>query len=223
MANIFLPSKLTNLCLYIVLITFSMAVIVPVPVYAQNNINNVVFGLRIEKLVEKMWKYQRKMDGDKIIETMLEIKHEIEIYTGKAIDLDKEFDKVEATLQKKNNIPKKDIKAVRKAIVKKEKKLHHRALCMAYYLQDAPSLSFEEYETLFNISHGNEQETQQAKDLPLRLTIGITMMLAGGFLCMAGVYLVMPPCVYAGEQLLLIGAGFAADSYVGFIEDDKKK
>ncbi|CUI18097.1 hypothetical protein PNK_p0043 (plasmid) [Candidatus Protochlamydia naegleriophila] len=47
----------------------------------------------MEKLVDKLVKYKDKLDSDKVIDIMLDIKHEIESYTGKNIDLKKGLEK----------------------------------------------------------------------------------------------------------------------------------
>jgi hypothetical protein len=106
------------------------------------------------------------------------------------INIDKELDKAEIELKKKagNKIPKKDFQDVRKYIKKKDKKAHQRTMCMASYLQDMPNMNFEEYEFLYRAAkHGNEKEHgDEIKELPTKLAIGISMMLAGGFLCGVG-------------------------------------
>lgn len=61
------------------------------------------------------------------------------------------------------------------------------------------------------------------RDLPIRLSIGISMILAGGFLCGVGVMLKIPTCVTYGEGLVIGGVNFAIDGYANRQEEDKNK
>ena len=45
--------------------------------------------IKFEKLIEKAWKYFEANDSKKLIETMLDMKHETEGYTGQKIDINK--------------------------------------------------------------------------------------------------------------------------------------
>lgn len=90
MANIFNSPKLNNIVLCGILATFSMAILTPRPCYSSNvSINNVAFGVRIEKLVEKVIRYKDKGDSNKLLDTMMDIKNEVQGYTGVAIKLNK--------------------------------------------------------------------------------------------------------------------------------------
>jgi hypothetical protein len=63
---------------------------------------------------------------------MIEIKQEVESYTGMKIDMDKQMDQIERDLRGKGTKDdKKEMKALRKKLKTLEKKAHHRALCMA--------------------------------------------------------------------------------------------
>lgn len=228
MVNIFNSSKINSLLLSSILVIFSLAVLTPPPCHAQwfDNItpNDIAFGIRIEKLIEKVWKYKDKGDSDKLLDTMVEIKQVVEGHTGKKIDLDKQIDQVEVELKNKGaKVPKKDLKALRKRIKSKEKKANHRALCMASYIEDpSPSYSFEEYETLYRAAHGNpdrQDEEQQAAELPLRLTIGVTVALCGLFLC----FVPIPICKAWGADLMKAGVTLAVEGYVNRQEEDKDK
>ncbi|CUI18099.1 putative membrane protein (plasmid) [Candidatus Protochlamydia naegleriophila] len=130
-----------------------------------------------------------------------------ELYRAK-IDLDKEFDKV------------------RKAIKKKEKKAQNRALCIAAYLEDAPNLSFQEYEFIYNEARGHhdkEEEEKELKDLPWRLAVGVSMILGGGFLVIAGNVLKIPVCVQTGKELAMGGVFFVVEGYNNGKEDQQEK
>jgi hypothetical protein len=227
MVYFFHPYKFNRIFLCGVLTTFSVAVLTPPPAYAQINIglNDVAFAVRMEKLVEKLWKYKEKQDSNKLLDTMLDVKLETEGYTGTAINLDKEIDKAEAEIKRKGGkVPKKDLEKVRKAIKNKAKKSNQRAMCMASYLEDAPSMNFQEYEFLYKAAHGHDkekEEEQDIKELPMRLTIGITMILAGGFLCIVGTRI--PVCMEYGKQVAAAGVTFAIEGYVNRQDEDKNK
>jgi hypothetical protein len=203
-----------------------VAVITPSPAYAIT-FNDIAFWTRMEKLVEKMWKYKDKKDGNKIIDTMLEIKMEVEAYTGILIDLDKEFSKARSDIKKQGGkVPEKDFEKIRKAINKKEKILYHRNMCVATYLEDAPNISFQDFETLYMAArnaHDREEGEQEVKDLPWRLAVGISMILGGGFLVVAGTLLRMPICVEAGKDLAAGGVFFAVEGYHDGQEEKKDK
>lgn len=101
MVNFCSPLTLNRILLCGVLTTFTMAVVTPPPAYAQIGLNDIAFWTRMEKLVEKMWKYKDKKDGNKIIDTMLEIKMEVEGYTGKKLILIKRSAKQNPILKNK--------------------------------------------------------------------------------------------------------------------------
>ncbi len=227
MASLFNASNVNRILLCGVLTTFTMAVVTPPPAYAQIGFNDIAFWSRMEKLIEKMWKYKDKQDGDKILDTMLDMKLEVENYTGQIIDLDKEFSKAKSEIKKQPvKISDKEFEKVRKAIKKKEKKAQNRALCIAAYLEDVPNLSFQEYEFIYNEARGHhekEDEEKELKDLPWRLAVGVSMILGGGFLVIAGNVLKFPACVQTGKELAMGGVFFVVEGYNEGKEDQKER
>ena len=105
MASIFSLNRLNNVVLSSVLLAFPLAVLTPPSAYAQINIglNDIGFGINMQKLVDKVWKSYNKKDGDSLIEVLFDIKQEIESYRGIKINIDKEIDKIEAELKKKGH------------------------------------------------------------------------------------------------------------------------
>ena len=229
MFSLFSAFNVNRILLCGVLTTFTMAVVTSPPAYAQQiGLNDIAFWVRIEKLVEKMWKYKDKKDGNKILDTMLDMKFEVESYTGQRIDLDKEFSNAKSKIKKQGaKISEKDFEKVRKAIKKKEKKARNRSMLMACYLEDAPNISFQEYEVLFNAAHGHghdkEDEEQESKDLPWRLAVGVSMILGGGFLVVAGTVLKIPVCAQTGKELAIGGVYFVVDGYNDGQEEKKER
>jgi hypothetical protein len=104
-ASFFRLNQLNNVVLSGLLIAFPLAVLTPLPVFGQINIgfNDVNFGIKMQKLIDRAWKYYNKEDGDSLIDVLLDIKAEVEAYTGNKINLEKEIDKVETNLKKRGH------------------------------------------------------------------------------------------------------------------------
>lgn len=101
MANIFNSHKFNNFLLCSVLVTFSVAILTPSPCSAVSvNPNDVAFGVRLQKLVDKVLKYKDKGESNKLLDTMIDMKQEVENYTGVSIDLNKQIDDVEKEIKK---------------------------------------------------------------------------------------------------------------------------
>lgn len=226
MVNLLNSAVANRIFLYSVLATFPLAVLTPPPAYAQFEIGleDINFGLRIEKHIEKLWKYLDREDSNKMLDTMIDIKIDTEGYLKCNFDIDRELDKAEIELKKAGGkFSKKDLKEVRKAIKKRVNKSQKRSLCMSSYLQEKPSISFAEYEAIYELSNKEKEEEQEVKDLPIRLTIGVTMILAGGFLCTVGVVGKIPACVNYGKEIAFAGAAFAIDGFVDGKEKQEDK
>lgn len=70
-------------------------------------------------------------------------------------------------------------------------------------------MSFEEYEKLYlGITHSQNQG-QAEDEISLKLVIGITLLLGGGFLMFAAP--ICPLAVYPGETMMGIGFGMLLD------------
>ncbi len=84
MANVFHSYCFNKLLLSCVLTTFSVAVISPTPAYGQMYIglNDVAFGINMENFVKKIRKYRERRDVNKLLDTVLDMKREIEAYSG---------------------------------------------------------------------------------------------------------------------------------------------
>lgn len=76
-----------RLVLSSLLCSFPLAVVTLPPVYGQINLNlnDINFGVRVQKLIDKVWKYYNKSDANNIFDVVLELKSEIESYTGKKL------------------------------------------------------------------------------------------------------------------------------------------
>ena len=199
-----------RLVLFSILCTFTLAVLAPPPVYAQINLGDVGFGIKVQKLIDKVWRYYNKSDSDGLLSTILELKTEVETHTGKKIDVSKEIDKIESELKKKGGKPPKDIfKKFKDLVKKKEKKNHHRVVCMGTYFHDQPNMSFEDYEFLIRAAKKTDQAAQQNEPLPLKFVLGVTLLLGGAFVMLATP--ICPPLAYAGEMMVSTGFGMLLD------------
>ena len=213
-----------NILLSTVLATFSIATINPQPAYAiKNNIfPNVQFAKKIQKLIDKVNKYKDKLDADSLLDTVLEIKEEIESQTGKKFDLDKEVDRVEQEIKKRGGkTNKNNFHNFKKIISGRIKKQKQRGFLFECYLKDEISraINFEEYETLY-LFNDRAQKVEEPQ-VPYKIYIGITLMLGGAFLLAAGP--VCPLCIPAGEMMMGTGFGFVTDEGLDMYMDDKKK
>lgn len=79
--------------------------------------SDVVFGIKIKNLVERLKELEPTGDINKIIKTMMEIKSEIEFYSGTSISIDKLLPEVRKELKCKGyNIPEQHLSAYKKII-----------------------------------------------------------------------------------------------------------
>ena len=68
--------------------------------------------MKMQKLIDKAWKYYYNSDSNGLLNVMLEIKSEVEASTGKKIDIGKEIDKIESDVRKKGIKPPQDLQKV---------------------------------------------------------------------------------------------------------------
>lgn len=120
MDRIFKSLYFNNVLLSCVFLTFSLAVLTPPPAYAIS-LNDVNFGVKIQKLIDKVWKYKDRQDSNNLLDTILEIKSTVESHTGHKFNLDKELDRIENESKRKGStVSKADFGRVRKLIKNKE-------------------------------------------------------------------------------------------------------
>jgi hypothetical protein len=95
MASFLSLNRLNNVVLSSILITFPLAILIPPPAHAEINIGlkDINFGIKLQKLIDKAWKYYNKQDGDSLIDVLLDIKDQVKSYRGIKINLEKEIDK----------------------------------------------------------------------------------------------------------------------------------
>lgn len=210
-----------RLVLSCILCAFPLAVLMPHSVYGQPNLNvtAVNFGIKMQKLIDKAWKYYTKEDGDSLVDVILDIKMEVEAYTGNKINVEKEIDKIERDLIRKgHNSPKGTFKSFKDLIKKKIKKKSKRSLCMETYFLDSPKMTFEEYEALY-LAIGRKQENEKEKnELPLKFVVGVSLILGGAFVMFATP--VCPVLGYTGEIMMSTGFGMMIDQGLGIYQKE---
>lgn len=197
------------------------------------NLNDISFGLRIEKLVDKAKKYFADKNSNKLMEIAFDIKHEVEAYTGQKIDIDYYLDKIESEAKSKGQpVDKVHMKEMRKRFKKQEKRANHKAMYMATCMEHDLSYNAEEESLLFDnnlttnflmakSTHGKHKDKDKDEEvvLPLRVTLGVTMSLAGFFLWMVPI----PICKAAGQVVMDIGIAFLIDAGVTEWEEKENK
>jgi hypothetical protein len=217
-------------CQRLLLCTTALAVtVVPLtPCYSFESprdvsLNDIATALRFEKLINKANKYFKAEDSKKLIEVLLDIKHETEAYTGQKIDISKSLDQVEKEIKARGSkISKAELKAIKNTIKKSEKKHNHKAFYMAAALENGCNYDDESIEVEWqylckSASKGKDKEEEMI--LPVRVTVGVTIALVGLFITI----LPFPPCKTWGPSLITGGVSLAIEGGCGKVEDDRKE
>lgn len=135
MVNFFKPAIANNLVAGLTAIAFTTAVIAPPPCHAVGvnlDLGTINFGIKAEKIFEKIKKCIDKGETNKIVSYMFDIKSEVEQYTGKKIDINKFIDQAQKEARAKGQkIDDKYIKQIKKDFGKQDKKHKHRAIWFA--------------------------------------------------------------------------------------------
>jgi len=193
------------------------------PIHAIN-LNDVNTALKFEKLIEKANKYFKANDSKKLLEVMLDIKHETEACTGQKIDINKSLEKVENEIKAKGGkISKSEMKALKKIIKDSEKKHNHKAFYMTAAFESGCDYNIEsmniEWDYLCKLAGKSKEKEEEEIILPVRVTVGVTMALCGVFITI----LPFPPCKTWGPQLVVAGVGLAIEGGCGKVEEDRKE
>src|ERR1044072_3349508 len=138
MANIIHRNYFNRALLHCLFGVVSITHAIPMPVSAAKtqSVSNVAFLHRIENLIKKMKGFEMGNNKDSIYDTLIELKSEIEFHTGKRIDIPTYIDMAERELAKKGvKIPHKQIKEIKNALQKKDKKNKNNNKRLASMLQ----------------------------------------------------------------------------------------
>lgn len=188
------------------------------------NANDINFGIRMGKLIEKTKKHFSAKNSNKLIDVMFDIKNEVEGYTGQKLNIESSLNKIEQMSKAKGKpVPKAQMKEMRRRLKKADKRHNHKAMYMANCIEfDLPFNAEEEsflYEMVESAEKKHDHDDDRETELPLRVTIGVTMSLVGLFL-----YVVpFPICKAAAPWVLDVGLGFLLDQGVTEYEDRKKE
>lgn len=189
------------------LTAFTSAVIVPPPLHAALTINDINFGIKIEKIYEKVKKAIDRGETNKIVGYMFDFKHEVEQYSGNKIDINKQIDEVQKQAKAKGQkIDDKYIKQIKKDFGKEDKKHKHRAVWFANCMDAGIEYSAYEADMNFEMNYmmaKGATKYEQQEDVPAIVMVGVTVSLCGLFLyCVP-----LPGCQVAGGWLLNTGFG----------------
>lgn len=223
----FLKSGICNsLVACITLTTFASTVIIPQPAYALS-INDINFGIKIEKIYEKVKKAIDKGETNKIVGYMFDFKTEIEQYSGKKIDIDKHLDEVQRQAKANGQkIEDKHIKQIKKDFKHHDKKHKHRAVWFAQCAELNVPYTALEADMHFEMNYmaaKSAKKYEQQEDVPAIVMVGVTVSLCGLFLyCVP-----LPGCQAAGGWLLNTGfgilSGYGLQKYDEYDRENRKK
>lgn len=228
MVNFLKPSIYNNLVAGLTAVAFTTAIIAFPQAHAVEvnlDFGAINFGIKMEKIVEKVKRCIEKGETNKIVEYMFDIKSEVEQYTGRKLDMNSYIDQVQREAKSKGQkINDAHIKQIKKWFGKKDKKHKHRAVWFAKCAElDIPYTSYEadyNFDMNFNVmakaAHGNDKEI----DVPITVTVGVTLSLAGLFL----MFVPIPVCQTVGWYVMDTGIGILGSQALGKWQEyeDKK-
>lgn len=215
MVNIFQSTRCITLATYLTTASFSTVTVLPASLMALNgnlNINDINFGIKIEKIYEKIKRAIDKGETNKIVGYMFDFKQEVEQYTGKHININEQIDAVQKKARSKGQkIDDKYLKAIQKEFDKLDKKHKHRTVWFAQCAELSIPYSTFEADTQFDMdsliakaSHkGKDKDDLQIEDVPVKVMVGVTISLCGLFLWLVP----LPGCQTAGTWLINTGIG----------------
>jgi hypothetical protein len=188
-------------------------------------IGDIKMALKLEKLIARAYKYYKKENSKKLVEVMLDIKHETEAYTGKKIDISKYLHQIEKKIKDKGGkISQQELDQIKKTIKEGEARHNHQALYMASAMESGCDYNAEAIEIEWNYlcnsaSTSKDKDSKEEITLPVRVTVGVTIALVGLFITV----LPFPPCKTWGPTLISAGVGLAIEGGCGKIENDRKE
>ncbi len=189
------------------------------------NLNDIALIARLEKLYKRAKRYKDKLKSAKMMEVMLEIKTEVEGYTGRKIDLDAHVDAIEKEAKKRGaKFKSGEIKQIKKVLKKKSQKHEHKAIflydCNMYGIDFDQELCDFDFENNFIAKSAKQgKEDEKEVKVPIRISIGITCSLCGYFLS----FIPHPIAQTASKFLIGTGIALCVEGTVTRLEDDEKK
>lgn len=230
MVNLFTRYYINRSIVSLVLGSFSLTYVIPTQIAAiEFGFNEAAFLVRLEKLVEKMWKLEKSGNIDKMYETLIDIKTELEGYSGYRLDISNGLDQVEQKIKSSGvKVPKKQFESIRKSLKKKEKKAndHARYIASTMHLEGYEFNDYDEasmfHEPLM-AKHGSKDKDKEDEkeeiNVPAQLVFGVTLTLCGVFLMAVPI----PACKVWGERMVQSGVIICGNCISNKVEEDKKK
>ncbi len=189
---------------YIFLAVFSITLAIPEPVQAKNIIKDAGFKARMVPIIAKIIEYKDSQNVNELLNTMLDLKTEIEAYTKTTFNIDTELAKIKGTLEEHGVYADLELKILGDAINAKTAKLKKTAKFLTDCLEDGSEITFAEPENLtMEYIQGSSPNARKLEDLPKQFTIGVMMMLSGNFLQTLGSK--QRPLASAGEKMHAVG------------------
>jgi hypothetical protein len=225
MGNIFNRYNINRALLSVTLISFSLTY----PIQIQSappqgvNFNDVAFFVRLEKEVERLVKSEGK-PIEKIIECLVDVKHEVETYYNTRLDIDQYMKNVEREIKKQGvKVPKKELDLIKKKIKAREKKNNKHAHYIASVI-DLEGYQMNQYdEDMMFIckasKHKDKEDDKEEVVLPALLVYGVSVTLVGLFLFIIPI----PACKDWGGKLMLAGVTACANSISSKVDENNKK
>ena len=172
------------------------------------DIATINFGIKVEKLFEKVKKCINKGETNKIVGYMFDFKHEVEQFTGKKIDIDKHIEQAQKEARANGQkIDDKYIKQIKKDFRKEDKKHKHRAVWFVQCAEvDVPYSMIEadmHFDMNYMMAKSAHDKEEKREDVPVTIMVGVTVSLCGLFL----IFVPLPGCQFAGKWLLNTGIG----------------
>lgn len=185
------------------------------------NLSDIVFVARIERFVERIKRYKDKLESKKLIEVMLEIKSEVEAYTGKKIDLESKLDQIERDATKQGaKFKPGEMKQIKNLLKKNEKKYNHKTLYLAECNMYDITFDQAACDLLYKAtSKHDKKEEKEENEIPLRVTVGVTASLCGYFLG----FIPHPFAQTASKVLIVAGIEMCVEGTITRVEENQQK
>ncbi len=234
MVNFLKPAIANHLVAGITAFTFATAVMALPPAYATGvnlDLAAINFGIKVEKIYEKVKKCIDKGETNKIVGYMFDFKNEIKYYTGYEFNINKIIDQAQKEAKSRGQkVDEKYIKAIKKEFGKQNKKHKHRVVWFTQCAEvDIPysiceaDTNFEMNYNMIKSAHKGKGNDVEIEDVPITIMVGITVSLCGLFLC----FVPLPGCQVAGGWLLSSGVsilgGDAIKRWDDYDQEQRKK
>lgn len=231
MAHLFCTPQFNKFFLYITLTSFSMTFGI-LPAYASpqslefglfgNKFSEAALLVRLNKTIERLMKLEKSGKINEMIDLMLEVKGEVENYTGISISLDRQISTVQNEMRSKGyNISKNQLDDFKKRVNNKLKNANGRIKYVATILE-VPEAEFDIQDELIcyiSADQGGQSNDEGGDSIPVRVAFGITVALCGLFLfCLP-----IPPAKVWGQRLMETGVLIAVEGGISHAEKPDKR